>query len=127
MPCCAISQTTFQESPEFGELLTISLGVMLIITAIILIFINKIREKAVDNKPLFLLNFIQRRRTGLTFAMGIVLGVCVTLSSVGAGALAAAILLTVYSQIRTVKIISSDMAHAVPLTFIAGLGCLFAG
>ena len=73
------------------------------------------------------MNFIQRRRTGLTFAMGIVLGVCVTLSSVGAGALAAAILLTVYSQIRTVKIIGSDMAHAVPLTFIAGLGCLFAG
>ena len=59
--------------------------------------------------------------------MGIVLGVCVTLSSVCAGALAAAILLTVYSQIRTVKIIGSDMAHAVPLTFIAGLGCLFAG
>ena len=39
----AISQTTFQESPEFGELLIISLGVMLIVTAIILIFIDKIR------------------------------------------------------------------------------------
>ena len=70
---------------------------------------------------------MQRRRTGLTFAMGIVLGVCVTLSSVGAGALAAAILLKIYSQTRTVKIIGSDIAHAVPLTFIAGLGYLFAG
>ena len=59
--------------------------------------------------------------------MGIVLGVCVTLSSVGAGALAAAILLKIYSQTRTVKIIGSDIAHAVPLTFIAGLGYLFAG
>ena len=49
-----------------------------------------------------------------------------TLSSVGAGALAAAILLTVYSQNRAVKIIGSDIAHAVPLTFIAGLGYLFA-
>jgi len=127
MPCCAISQTTFQESPEFGELLTFSLGVMLIVTAIILILKNKLREKTVDNKLPFLMNFIQRRRTGLTFAMGIVLGVCVTLSSVGAGAFAAAILLTVYSQTRTVKIIGSDIAHAVPLTFIAGLGYLFAG
>ena len=40
---------------------------------------------------------------------------------------AAAILLTIYSQTRTVKIIGSDIAHAVPLTFIAGLGYLFAG
>lgn len=123
----AISQTTFQETPEFSQLLTFSLGVMLIVTAIILIFRNKLREKAVDNKPPFLMNFIQRRRSGLTFSMGIVLGVCVTLSSVGAGAFAAAILLTIYSQTRTVKIIGSDIAHAVPLTFIAGLGYLFAG
>ena len=50
-----------------------------------------------------------------------------TLSSIGAGAFAAAILMTVYPQTRTVKIIGSDIAHAVPLTFIAGLGYLFAG
>ena len=73
------------------------------------------------------MNFIQRRRAGLTFSMGIVLGVCVTLSSVGAGAFAAAILLIIYSQTKTVRIIGSDIAHAVPLTFIAGLGYLFAG
>ena len=73
------------------------------------------------------MGFIQRKRPRLTFAMGIVLGICVTLSSVGAGAFAAAILLTIYSQTRTVKIIGSDIAHAVPLTFIAGLGYLFAG
>ena len=59
--------------------------------------------------------------------MGIVLGVCVTLSLVGAGAFAAAILLTIYSETRTVKLIGSDIAHAVPLTFIAGLGYLLAG
>ena len=123
----AISQTTFQESEEFRELLTFSLGIMLLVTAIVLIFINKIREKAVNNKPPFIMNFIQRRRSKLTFLMGIVLGICVTLSSVGAGAFAAAILLTIYSQNRTVKIIGSDIAHAVPLTFIAGLGYLFAG
>lgn len=123
----AISQSTFQDSPEFEKLLTFSLGVMLIITSIILILRTKLRKKAVENKPPFLMNLIQRRQSGLTFLMGIVLGVCVTLSSVGAGAFAAAILLTIYSQTRTVKIIGSDIAHAVPLTFIAGLGYLFAG
>ena len=123
----AISEATFQNSPRFAELLTFSLGVMLIITAILLLFCNKLREKAVENKPPLLMHFIQRRRSGLTFAMGILLGVCVTLSSVGAGAFAAAILLTIHSQIRVVKIIGSDIAHAVPLTFIAGLGYLFNG
>lgn len=123
----ALSQTTLQESPRFEQLLTFSLGLMLIITAIILIFRNKLRENAIENKPPHLMRFIQRRRSGLTFAMGMVLGVCVTLSSVGAGAFAAAVLLTIYAQARTVKIIGSDIAHAVPLTFIAGLGYLFAG
>lgn len=123
----SISQTTFQESPRFEQLLTFSLGLMLITTSIVLIFKNKLRESAIENKPPFLMSFIQRRQSGLTFLMGIVLGVCVTLSSVGAGAFAAAILLIIYSQTRTVKIIGSDIAHAVPLTFIAGLGYLFAG
>ena len=59
--------------------------------------------------------------------MGLLLGVCVTLSSVGAGAFGAAILLTIYSQTSIVKIIGTDIAHAVPLTFIAGLGYLFSG
>ena len=123
----AISQTTFQGSPRFEQLLTFSLGIMLIITSIILIIKNKYRNKAADNKSSRLTSFIQRRRSGLTLVMGIVLGVCVTLSSVGAGAFAAAVLLTIYSQTKTVKIIGSDIAHAVPLTFIAGVGYLLAG
>lgn len=123
----ALSQTTFQESARFEQLLTSSLGVMLIVTAIILIFRNKLRESAVENRPPLLMGFIQRRRSGLSISMGVVLGVCVTLSSVGAGAFAAAILLTIYSQTKTVRIIGSDIAHAVPLTFIAGIGYLFAG
>ena len=43
------------------------------------------------------------------------------------GAFAAAILLTIYSQIPAVRVIGTDLAHAVPLTFIAGVGYLFAG
>ncbi len=120
-------QTAFQDTPKFEQLLTFSLGIMLIITAIILILRNKMREKAAENRPPALMHFIQRRRSELTFLMGIVLGVCVTLSSVGAGAFAAAILLTMYSQAKTVQIVGSDIAHAVPLTFIAGLGYLLAG
>jgi len=117
----------FQNSDGFEELLTYSLGIMLIITSIILIFRNKIKNSAIKNKPLFLIRPLHRNKRIATFIMGILLGVCVTLSSVGAGAFGAAILLIIYAQTSTIKIIGTDVAHAVPLTLIAGLGYLFNG
>ena len=119
--------SSFQESPEFEKLLTLSLGVMLIATAIILIFRDKMRSSAIEEKPEFFMHTVHRYRATVTLVMGLLLGVCVTLSSVGAGAFGAAILLTIYSQTTPVRIIGTDIAHAVPLTFIAGLGYLVAG
>ncbi len=50
------------------------------------------------------------------------LGVLVSLSSVGAGALGVTALVLLYPQIPIVRIAGSDIAHAVPLTLLAGLG-----
>jgi uncharacterized membrane protein YfcA len=116
-----------QTSESFEALLTKSLGVMLIITSSILIFREKLRKSAVDNKPKQIMQLLHNHRGGVTFVMGVVLGICVTLSSVGAGAFCAAILLTIYSKTPSAHIIGTDIAHAVPLTLIAGLGYLFAG
>ncbi|NKB31768.1 MAG: TSUP family transporter [Pseudomonadales bacterium] len=118
---------SFQESPEFESLLTFSLGVMLIVTAIILIFRDKMRKGAVEERPEFVMAPIHKHRPTVTWVMGLLLGACVTLSSVGAGAFGAAILLTIYSQTSAVRIIGTDIAHAVPLTFFAGLGYLISG
>ncbi|HJO11287.1 MAG: sulfite exporter TauE/SafE family protein [Gammaproteobacteria bacterium] len=117
----------FQQTQEFEELLTFSLGIMLIITSIILISRDKLRRKSIDNSPELIMNLLHRHRSSMTFLMGLLLGVCVTLSSVGAGAFGAAILLTIYSQTTAAKIIGTDIAHAVPLTFIAGFGYLLSG
>ena len=117
----------FQESAQFEELLTFSLGIMLIVTSIILILRNKMRKNAIEEKPKLFMPAIHRYRTSATLLMGLILGFCVTVSSVGAGAFGAAILLTIYSQITAVRVIGTDLAHAVPLTFIAGVGYLFAG
>ena len=117
----------FQESAQFEELLTLSLGIMLIVTSIILILRNKMRINAIEGKPKLFMPAIHRYRTSATLLMGLILGFCVTVSSVGAGAFGAAILLTIYSQITAVRVIGTDLAHAVPLTFIAGVGYLFAG
>lgn len=119
--------TGFQQSQRFEELLTASLGVMLITTAFILIFKDKLRKGAVEDRPEKFMHALHRNRGGVTWLMGLLLGVCVTLSSVGAGAFGAAILLVIYSQTSAVRIIGTDIAHAVPLTFIAGIGYLFSG
>lgn len=57
-----------------------------------------------------------------TVITGAVLGVLVTISSVGAGALGVVVLLFLYPRIPTSKIVGTDIAHAVPLTLVAGLG-----
>jgi len=117
----------FQESPGFEKLLTTSLGIMLIITATILIIRDKLRESAIHEKPRGLMPAVHRHRASATWIMGLLLGACVTLSSVGAGAFGAAILLTLYTQHSTVRIVGTDIAHAVPLTLIAGFGYLLSG
>ena len=58
----------------------------------------------------------------LTIAMGATLGLLVTFSSVGAGALGVTALLLLYPRASAAQIVGSDIAHAVPLTLIAGIG-----
>lgn len=119
--------SNFQESPEFERLLTTSLGIMLIITASILILRDKLRDNAVNQRPPGLMQSLHKNRSAATWIMGLLLGACVTLSSVGAGAFGAAILLVLYTQHSAVRVVATDIAHAVPLTFIAGFGYLLAG
>jgi uncharacterized membrane protein YfcA len=58
----------------------------------------------------------------ITVLVGAVLGVIVSISSVGAGAVGVMALLLLYPQLPMARIIGSDIAHAVPLTLVAGIG-----
>jgi uncharacterized protein len=101
-----------------GGIISTTLGIALIITAIILIF-----RKALLTRLARLMDGASEQRIRvLTIALGVVLGVLVTISSVGAGAIGATILLTLYPRSPIVRIVGSDIAHAVPLTLIAGAG-----
>jgi uncharacterized membrane protein YfcA len=53
---------------------------------------------------------------------GLLLGVFVTLSSVGAGAIGMTALVLLYPRTPIARLVGSDIAHAVPLTLIAGVG-----
>ena len=58
----------------------------------------------------------------LTVITGAILGVLVTISSVGAGAIGVTALVFLYPKMPAQRIVGSDIAHAVPLTLLAGLG-----
>jgi uncharacterized membrane protein YfcA len=60
--------------------------------------------------------------SGATVLVGVALGVLVSISSVGAGAVGVSALLLLYPRLPMSKIVGSDIAHAVPLTLVAGIG-----
>ena len=108
---------------SYSALVTKVLGVALILTAMALVF--RRRLLATYSRRVGVLTESQTRLT--TIIVGLVLGVLVTISSVGAGALGVTALLLLYPELPIVKIAGSDIAHAVPLTLVAGLGHLAAG
>src|SRR5436190_21424164 len=63
-----------------------------------------------------------RSTTRATVLVGAALGVLVSISSVGAGAVGVTALLLLYPRLPMTRIVGSDIAHAVPLTLIAGIG-----
>lgn len=104
--------------PTARGLITTVLGAALFLTAAVLIF----RRRILATYAARVGELDPRRTALLTVLAGAVLGVLVSISSVGAGALGVTILVLLYPQLPTARIVGSDIAHAVPLTLIAGIG-----
>src|SRR5204862_7845789 len=64
----------------------------------------------------------ERKLAQRTVVLGATLGVLVSVTSVGAGALGTTALLILYPRLPVARIAASDIAHAVPLTLVAGIG-----
>jgi uncharacterized protein len=111
------------DAASYSALVTKVLGVALLFTAAALLF--RRRLLATYSRRVGVLRESQTRT--YTIIVGLVLGVLVTISSVGAGALGVTALLLLYPELPVVKIAGSDIAHAVPLTLVAGLGHLASG
>jgi uncharacterized protein len=100
-----------------AHLLGVVLGVMLMLTALSLLLRKWIARLAGSRPPL-----APGLQATLTVLTGLVLGVLVSISSVGAGALGVTVLILLYPKLPLLKIVGSDIAHAVPLTLVAGIG-----
>jgi len=93
------------------------LGVALLLTSVSVLFRNQLIQFSKTH------GWIKTSWTApLTILLGLVLGVLVTLTSVGAGALGVTALFIIYPRASINKIVGTDIAHAVPLTLAAGLG-----
>ena len=111
------------QSAAAQHVITATLGAVLLITATFLIAGQRMRERCADR----LLKLDRRSIMLLTVALGLIMGVLVTTTSVGAGAIGVTVLLLLHPKMPAARVVGSDIAHAVPLTFLAGAGHWYLG
>lgn len=125
------------QSSSYKTVLTMVLGFMLTLTGLSIMFrghierfFSKFRNTdIVDDMTADLehVNFKSKKKRIYIVIMGIVLGIFVTLSSVGAGAFGIMALVLLFPNLPMIRIIGSDVVHAVLLTFVAGMGHMTSG
>ena len=113
----------FGVTHENSHFLNDALGIVLVVTACFVIFQAQVTRLFSST----LGEIGERQRLLLTVLTGAVLGVMVTLTSVGAGAIGVTALIVLYPKLPPARIVGSDIAHAVPLTLLAGAGHWFLG
>lgn len=102
----------------WASALTFSLGIALLLTAVTVAY-----RGAWQRVGLRLERWLpEHRKPALTVLAGAILGVLVSLSSIGAGAIGATLILLLYPRIQAHRVVGTDIAHAVPLTLVAGIG-----
>lgn len=98
-----------------------SLGWALLFTSIAVLFKKRIMifsQKHAGDR----FHYESKTQNMLTVAIGVLLGATVTLTSIGAGALGTVTLFFLYPILPTPRLVGTEIAHAVPLTLVAGIG-----
>lgn len=110
-------------SLEVQKLMTTTLGAALLLTAAAM-FYKVFRGKQLP--PSLAAGqeqaAMQARHWSLPVVFGALIGTLVTLTSVGAGAIGVTVLLVLFPLLPLPRIVAADIAYAVPLTMVAGLG-----
>lgn len=106
------------EAKDTGYAIQVLLGFTLILSAVAAAF----RARLIGWLAPRFEAMAKGKLRALTLVLGVVLGVLVSLTSVGAGALGMTALLLLYPQAPMNRLVGSDIAHAVPLTLLGGLG-----
>lgn len=95
----------------------------LFVTAIVLVFRQRIAARYAER----LGRLSAKQIAVLTIAAGAIVGTMVSISSVGAGVLGSMALVLLYPKMLAARLVGTEIAHAVPLTLVAGIGHWFLG
>jgi uncharacterized protein len=118
----ALSQFNLQ-SAAAQHAITLTLGAVLIVTAVFLLLGRSLRDRYAGQ-----LAALDPARIRLfTILLGAIMGVLVTITSVGAGAIGVTVLLLLHPKMPAGRVVGSDIAHAVPLALLAGAGHWYLG
>ncbi|WP_313741246.1 sulfite exporter TauE/SafE family protein [Pseudomonas sp.] len=113
--------TLHADTSALNAVIKQGLAAVLILTALAILFKSRLQafasRHAGDHYHLS-----GRSLNILTVVTGVVLGIMVTLTSIGAGALGTVALFLLYPFLVTRRLVGTEIAHAVPLTLVAGLG-----
>jgi uncharacterized membrane protein YfcA len=110
-----------EHNPALAHVITVAIGVVLLFAAAGLLFERRAERLAatlLGEQHSVSPTATQRR----TAALGFLLGVLVSLTSIGAGAAGIVVLRQLYPRLPAARLVGSDIAHAVPLTLLAGSG-----
>ena len=131
-----VLENYLSQSTHYKAVLTMVLGFMLTITGLSILFrsqienlFNKYRKQELPDmtQDLVKVKLQAKEKRVAIIIMGIILGIFVTLSSVGAGAFGIMALVVMFPNLPMIRIIGSDVVHAVLLTLVAGLGHMSSG
>lgn len=98
--------------------MTRAIGAALLLTAPTVLSRRELQQWAQSQRR----QLTERRVAALTTLLGLALGALVTISSVGAGAIGLAAMIMLYPKKDFARLVGADIAHAVPLTLVAGVG-----
>ncbi|MGH6841843.1 MAG: sulfite exporter TauE/SafE family protein [Methylocella sp.] len=128
LPAAALTLLVLSEfggdSDRLNAIISTALGYALLLTALTLAVPKQLLHRTAGRR---LRELPERQTMALTCGFGALVGVLVTISSVGAGAIGVTVLLLLYPKVPIVRIVGSDIAHAMPLALFAGLGHAFRG
>lgn len=121
IPAALITVVALQYLGKVGthteHVILMILGGMLLLTALATLFQKRLIAFAGEHNEMKL-----RRAQAPTVILGAIIGVLVTISSVGAGAIGVTALLMLYPRLPVARLVGTDIVHAVPLVLVAGTG-----
>lgn len=109
------------DSKNVNSTIKMALGITLMLTALAIVLKQQLLDWSHRNDAIFTRMTVKEREVASVIT-GVVLGAMVTITSIGAGALGTVALFLIYPILPVSRLVGTEIAHAVPLTLVAGLG-----